>query len=101
VWQTRHNFSELPFGGLMLAVSTLPASLQGLASALQHHRIKLIQQLVEFYKHLAGVGCRCARCFQMFKLGELLLSASIFAARDFGRISQMADSCTRSRELLP
>jgi hypothetical protein len=37
---------------------TLAASLQVLASTLQHHRVKLIQQLVEFYKHLAGVGCR-------------------------------------------
>ena len=49
---------------------TPAASLQVLASTLQHHRVKLIQQLVEFYKHLAGVGCRFAHRFQMFKLGE-------------------------------
>ena len=32
------------------------ASLRWLASALQHHRVKLIQQRVEFDKYLAGVG---------------------------------------------
>jgi len=56
--------------GLTLAVSTRAASLQVLASTLQHHCVKLIQQLVEFDKHLAAVECRCARRFQMFKLGE-------------------------------
>ena len=47
----------------MLAVSTRSASLQVLASTLQHHRVKLIQQLVEFDKHLAAVGCRRTRRF--------------------------------------
>ncbi len=49
---------------------TPAASLQVLASTLEHHRVKLIQQLVEFDKHLAAVGCRCARRFQTFKLSE-------------------------------
>jgi len=46
--------------GLTLAVRTRAASLQVLASTLQHHCVKLIQQLVEFDKHLATVECRCA-----------------------------------------
>jgi len=70
MWQLRHNLLERQLAGLTLAVRTRAASLQVLASTLQHHCVKLIQQLVEFDKHLATVECRCARRFQMFKLGE-------------------------------
>jgi hypothetical protein len=55
-----HVLSDWP----VIQALTPAASLQGLASTLQHHRVKLIQQLIEFDKHLAAVSrCRRTRRF--------------------------------------
>ena len=55
-----HVLSDWP----VMQALTPAASLQGLASTPQHHRVKLIQQLIEFDKHLAAVSrCRRTRRF--------------------------------------